>query len=375
MLSVQEFLTKSNNPLTDLTEKYGIKIRDYPEDNLLMLNYHMIDSPKTDPITMECRSLILDRTTYDVVSRKFNRFFNLGENPEEYTDFDWDHCHIMEKADGSLIGVYYNPTTDRFEISSRSQAKCELDHEVLGNWKTALLDAFGFDSEELFQVFFKNVVDATNITFVFEFISPLNRIVTPYEKTEMVFLGGTYYDGKWLTKDIMEYFMHSYFTLLNIRLPEFYDIPADTNALINLANNLPNLKEGFVLWDENSNKRIKLKSTAYLVAHRLRGEDTKPTRKNIFTLIFTGEADEFLVYFPEYKEFFDAANEDINVVNDELNEVWKSVKNITDQKEFAMKVKDHRLSAIFFMAKKNNLHPVQIFHNMPVDKKVGYFLI
>lgn len=372
-MNVEHFLKTSANPLVDLEENYSIRIKEYPEDNLLMLNYHMIDSPKTHPITIECRSLILDLTTYSVVSRKFDRFFNLGENPEFYTDFDWDNCHIMEKADGSLIGIYYNPNTHRYEISSRSQAKCEMDHEVFGNFKLAIMDTLGFANDDMFQKYFSRVLNSKNITFIFEFISPLNRIVTPYTESSLVFLGGTYKNGNWLLKEQMEYIMDHYFKDINVRLPEFYSATKNIDDLITLANSLPNLKEGFVLWDEKSNKRVKLKSTAYLVAHRIRGENTKPTYKNILSLIFTGEADEFLAYFPEYKDLFTSANDDINTINDTLTEIWKSVKDITDQKEFALTIKNQKMSSILFMAKKDKLHPVQVFHTLDVNKKLRYF--
>ena len=120
MLNVQKFLRESTseNPLSELESQLAIKVNDYPEQGIAILNYHMLDSPKTHPITIECRSLILDRITFDVVSRKFDRFFNLGENPEFYSDFNFENCHIMSKEDGSLIGVYYNPTTERFSIST-----------------------------------------------------------------------------------------------------------------------------------------------------------------------------------------------------------------------------------------------------------------
>jgi len=59
-LAVQEYL--KNNSLEDLTNEYGIKVREY--DDRIVLNYNMIDTPggkKFDPIIRECRGLILHR--------------------------------------------------------------------------------------------------------------------------------------------------------------------------------------------------------------------------------------------------------------------------------------------------------------------------
>ena len=60
--------------LVGLKEQLGIKITDYEQERLLVLNYCQINSPKNHPVVKECRQLILD---YDlnVVSRSFDRFF------------------------------------------------------------------------------------------------------------------------------------------------------------------------------------------------------------------------------------------------------------------------------------------------------------
>jgi len=112
ILQVQLFLRDSYeaDPFVALTEQYGIKVRKYPEDNLVLLDYDQIESPKTHPIVVECRSLILAMDTLEVVSRKFDRFFNLGEAPELYQDFDFDRAVVMEKADGCLSEEVYIKT-------------------------------------------------------------------------------------------------------------------------------------------------------------------------------------------------------------------------------------------------------------------------
>ena len=146
ILQVQLFLRDSYeaDPFVALTEQYGIKVRKYPEDNIVLLDYDQIESPKTHPIVIECRSLILAMDTLEVVSRKFDRFFNLGEAPELYQDFDFDSAVVMEKADGSLIGVYFNPHTSRWEVSTRGMAKAEGEHMFGGTFRDKVLAAFGF---------------------------------------------------------------------------------------------------------------------------------------------------------------------------------------------------------------------------------------
>lgn len=374
MLNVQKFLRESTaeNPLSELESQLAIKINDYPEQGIAILNYHMLDSPKTHPITIECRSLILDRITFDIVSRKFDRFFNLGENPEFYSDFNFENCHIMSKEDGSLIGVYYNPTTERFSISTRSMANAEGNHILGDTWYNRIQSAFGFHSEDEFQNFWSSVPNAQKWTFIFEFIGPENRIVTPYKQTELVFIGASSIDGDWMKLDDMKFQM-KWFSRLNIRLPEFYATPKTINDLIIQANELKDLKEGFVIWDPNTNKRQKIKSVQYIAIHAIRGENTLPTRKNIFNLIFTGDMDEFLTYFPEYTELFKSAQDEIFSFEYDLSSIWHQVKNIEDQKAFALAIKDVSRSFILFMAKKQNKHPIQVLHELSTEKKVDLF--
>ncbi|MFW6008916.1 MAG: RNA ligase [archaeon] len=94
MLNVQKYLLE--NGLQSLKDNYGVITKEY--DNLVVINYSQIDSPKNDPITDECRGLILSADFSKVLCRSFDRFYNLGEadqkvdNIEDYT--------ILEKYDG-----------------------------------------------------------------------------------------------------------------------------------------------------------------------------------------------------------------------------------------------------------------------------------
>ena len=372
---VQDFLRRSTapDPLADLTNQYAIKVNDYPADGIVLLNYNAFDSPKKHPITIECRSLILDRETFDVISRKFDRFFNFGEFEEFYHDFNFDNCHIMSKEDGSLVGVYYNPHTDKFSISTRSLANAELTNDYGFTWYKQILMAGGFKDDEDFQLRMRAVPDAQIWTFLFEYVSPYNRIVTPYTEPQLVFIGARRHTGEWMSKDVMIQYVH-YFDSLSIRLPEFYDKPKNIQDVVERANELANLKEGFVLWDPDSNKRLKIKSDTYVLAHTLRGETKIPTDKNVFAMIFSGEADEFLTYFPEYETIFVKAQEQIFKFEYDITAAFYRIKHITDLKSFAQEAIKHPMSFILFAAYKNNKHPIKIFYELPEDKRINTML-
>lgn len=371
MMQVQKFLRESTapDPLKDLTDNYAIKVNDYPEHGLVVLNYNAFDSPKTHEITLECRSLILDRKTFDVISRKFDRFFNFGEYEEYYHDFNFDNYHIMSKEDGSLIGFYYNPHNDTYSISTKSLAFAEGINAVGISWYDQILAAGAFKDAADFQTRMKIIPDSKNWTFIFEFIGPSNRIVTPYPENQLVFIGARKHDGDWMSKQDMINYM-SYFESLNIRLPEFYEKPKSMTDVVKLANELSDLKEGFVLWDPLTNKRMKIKSRDYVKAHAVRGEFSAPTTKKILELIFTAEADEFLSYFPEYEAEFIKVRDDIFKFEYEITRSYYQVKAIEDQKSFALAAKELPFSFISFVARRDNKHPIQVFYELDLEKKI-----
>ena len=77
-MEVIKFLKANGNNFQKLTEVYGIKVKDYPEQKLAVLNYDQINSPKMEPIVQECRGLILDHAL-NTVCRPFDRFFTMDD--------------------------------------------------------------------------------------------------------------------------------------------------------------------------------------------------------------------------------------------------------------------------------------------------------
>lgn len=381
MLHTQRFLIDAVNAggtnttaLARLTAELGIKVRDYPNDGIVLLDYNQIDSPKTHPVVVECRSLILNRDTFAVVSRKMDRFFNLGEATEHYHNVSFDGAIAYEKADGSLIGVYKNLLTERWEISTRGMAKAEGEHPMGGTFRERVLAAFGFADDNQFQLFAENYLCYAH-TYVLEYIGPENRVVTPYEKTEMVLLAVTPTVG-YAPNDpesiaqVVRIFADAG---LSVRAPRTYsfDSPDDLNAL---ANSLTGLQEGFVVFDPKSGKRVKVKATDYLYAHRLRGENAVPTRKNVLELVLEGETSEVLAYFPEFKQYIDPVEAEVADFLSTLVAKYDSVKHIEDQKEFALAIRGYGASGVLFSTRKSgSSDPVAVFRALPMTSKWKLF--
>lgn len=359
--------------LENLKTNFGIGYRVYPEDDMVLLDYNQIDSPKTHPFVIECRSLILKYSDFSVLSRKFDRFFNAGEALEYYSDFDLSRSIVQEKADGSLIGVYYNPHTKNWEISTRGMAKAEGDHVMGGTFRSHVLQALGFERETPFQteLQFQLACDqflVHGLTYVMEFISPFNRIVTRYKHPECVLLAIMNNDGKVEEQAHLELFEN-----FNIRLPKIYPIKDTLEELIKDANALQDLAEGFVVFDRVSNKRMKIKGADYLFAHKLRGNDPIPSQKNLYLMVFDRDPDEFLVYFPEFTDLVKEARAKVVALKTYLQVAYEQYKDIVDQKEFALKVKDIHGSGFLFKARKNGTTVEHEFDVAPSNMKLNLF--
>lgn len=82
--------------LDSIVDRLSLVRVDHP-DGRTILNYSQIDSPKYDPIVRECRGLVIDRNTNEVVARAFDRFYNYGEYIEGDKKFDWSSATVQEK--------------------------------------------------------------------------------------------------------------------------------------------------------------------------------------------------------------------------------------------------------------------------------------
>lgn len=85
--------------IAELHEKFAIKVKPHEKyNNLILLKYDQIDSPK-NPVTRQCRGIILDRDqNYKIIARPYDRFANYGESWAD--TIDWSSAKVYEKLDG-----------------------------------------------------------------------------------------------------------------------------------------------------------------------------------------------------------------------------------------------------------------------------------
>ncbi len=322
---VQEYL-RNGNSVETLKEEHGIKFCLHETLPLVILNYDQIESTKTNPIVMECRGLILETGTWDIVARSFNRFFNLGEAPETQEDFNWNKFSSFEKVDGSMINVFFY--ADEWRMATRGSFGEGLMQDCDFSWSDLFWKTFndqGLKTSEM----------SITTSFTFELCSRFNKIVTDYPEPRLYLLN--WYNK--LTSEFMLKWQRDVMAYDGI-MPIQYNFKSVDEALAHIEDlelNDPT-NEGLVLVD-NKNNRIKIKNKKYLSLHKMRGESGF-TMKNLLPFIVDGETDELLTYYPEVEPKLDEMALYLKNLLTFLSVVWNGVKDIEDQKEFALALKD-----------------------------------
>lgn len=326
---------KCNSILTQIMDTSTLKL--YSDKGLLKCNKHPVYdlciwnysekvqyNKEWDAITLMTRGLITD-IEGNIVSRNFSKFFNLEEYNQEYVNINSDpfkdNFKVYEKLDGSLgILFYYNEwifcTRGSFTSVQSIQGKSILDKKI----DYSLLDK--------------------SLTYTFEIIYPLNRIVVDYDITEdVIFLSAFEKNGK-ERHDIRQKFIS-----LNLNVVKEY---TSKDPYLLKDENVEG-REGYVMVFENG-ERLKIKFENYIKLHRL---VSNLSVQNAFDWIKSGKPiSEIVELIPD--EYHSWYNSIVNKVNDEYNRIttschldfcdeWKANK-----RDFALKIKEHPYKTLLF---------------------------
>jgi len=355
MLKIQNYL--KSNPLESLENDFGIVIKRY--DRVITLNYSQIDSPKFNPMVDECRGLILNLYDYSVLSRPFDRFYNLGEG-DTGKDVDVSKMTVLDKEDGSFIQVYFN---GKWNVGTRKMAFAEGTAVTGTVFRDLFINTIGLPVEKLMDGF------NPNFTYIFELCTPENRVVKRYEKPTVYLIGARekflgYYSSYdtlcQIVKDLKK-------RNANVEVPKKYTFTSFSDIKIAL-NELPELDEGFVCWNEFNGFRIKIKSPTYVAIHHLRNNG-ELSPKNISVLVFANEYSEYLSYYPEDRQFFQPYIDAYERMKNDIKEIYNKYKDIEVQKDFALSIMEHPAKPVLFSLRKG-LSLDKIFDNINDNKKL-----
>lgn len=259
-----------------------ISVRHHPQfPQLVIYNY----TAKTqydglwDELTTQCRGLIVDNDTGEIVARPVQKFYNYGDT--ERIDFNLDgSVEVTEKMDGSMITV--SLWNENVIVASRGSF--ESDHAY---WARDLIGDF---------------YPMKDFTYVFELIHPENRIVVDYgDRKELVLLtivdNETGLDGwDWnamFKKHSAESKQHAW----RGNVVKRYNF----NTLDKVLNSeeVKNM-EGFVVKFKPDGQRLKIKFPEYVKLHKIM---TNFSELAIWEVMSTGGSlDDWLTNVPD--EFY-----------------------------------------------------------------------
>jgi T4 RnlA family RNA ligase len=330
-----DFLLKkikdNSNWFKELTEKpYCLKIRQNDIDkDLYILSYDMINSDLNLLEVKAARGIILEVKDLQprVVAYAFDKFFNYSEGLSD--DIDWKTSYMREKIDGSIIKLYYWKnnwifgTNNSFNAYAEIQTLIVSDTEVETKYCKSFQDLINYTLTKTPINYDK--LDK-NKTYIFELISPRNRIVVPYSVTQLILLGA---------RDVTTYQEYQPEEVLKEGLDLFpFPKKLDTKDLDTIVKQLEGLDathEGYVVVDSQF-RRIKCKAAAYLACHRMKDNNGQFTYKSLFETVVNGTQDDVKGYFAEtipFIEKIETSWEELGsslwYVLEDLEKEWKKI--------------------------------------------------
>lgn len=337
----------------------GLSIIIKEDENYLLLKYG-ITADFANPIVQECRGLILNKYTYEVVCHSFDKFGNFGETyaPE----IDWTTARCQAKMDGSLIKVWCDK--GRWHVSTNGTIdayKAELCQPDLAAGECPYHN-FG----ELFDVARQAQLPSyehlnPDCTYSFELCSKYNKVVCQYDEPTIYHIGTrNNKTNKESNPDI------------GVRKPVEYPLHSLQDC-IEAAAHLSYDEEGYVVVDAKWN-RIKVKSPTYIAAHYLRG-DNHISLEKLVTWYQTERFAEVLSYVPDCVPYVEKFTAIVTSVIEEMiigsNELGPSLGK--PRKEFAAEVlaKHKEFSNYYFQLYTNPaFRPEEWINKLSVSKFV-----
>lgn len=332
MLKIKEFIDTHDNWEELLSkEPYNLIVK--TSKHYTLLKYNQLNANFNLEIVKEARGIIFNRVTKECVCHPFDKFGNYGE--DYCPKINWSSASVQEKVDGSLIKFWYD---DTWHISTNGTIDA-FDATLGDNNETCNVKSYGdlvikaikeTCNLHLVEFIYKYLTNK-ELCYMFELVSPLTKIVVPYSKTTLYYLGCR----NNVTNEELSPQMYNPFKDI-LPTPKIYKLTT-LNEVVKAASKLPWSEEGYVVCDEHFN-RVKIKSPEYVKVHCLATFRGSITFSRLLDIIISNEQNEFLTYFPEYK---DRVNTILTIRKSvferillDLNEI-KQVFNPSTRKEFA----------------------------------------
>lgn len=241
---------------------------------------------------LTARGLVFDELSHDVVCRGYDKFFNLQEPyiggvdglKSHLGDVDINSFDALEKADGSMISMFYHDNKFKFMTRGSFQSDQAL-------WAERISVKYNFNRLN------------PSYTYIFEAIYPDNRIVVDYGGLEELRMTGIRHTktGEFVPYDEMV----AIAVMIGCSVVKRFDLSTIEDALA-LVNTFDSNQEGLVLRYKNG-FMVKVKSAAYCALHKTVSNITPLAYWRAMDLDTLTIPNEFLYSIPEeFREDSDA---------------------------------------------------------------------
>ena len=269
----------------------------------------------------ECRGIIFDSKTGDIIRRPFHKFFNVNEREEtqdHVVDLSRDHG-ILEKLDGSMIAPFI------------------VNGEMIWGTKMGATDV-----AKPVEEFVKNnpqysefqYLIGSGFTPIFEWCSRKQRIVLDYNEDQLILTAlRDMKTGQYMSYDSLVSIANS----LGVPVVHAYAPRTDMKAFLEYVRDMEDV-EGFVI-RFNDGHMLKLKCHWYIQIHK--AKEAILQDRNIVELILEEHLDDVKAHLPaedrdRLTQFESDINKAINIsVSDIRIELDSLICNGVDRKTFA----------------------------------------
>jgi RNA ligase len=282
------------------------------KEGYTVINYNVMMADTFDcNIRRECRGIIFDTATGDIIRRPFHKFFNVNEREETQdhaVDLSRRHA-ILEKLDGSMIAPFI------------------VNDEMIWGTKMGATDVAKpveeFVKNNPVYADFARGLYTGGDTPIFEWCSRKQRIVLDYPEDRLILTG--------IRENVTgEYWTHTemceYAEIFGIPVVRAFEPQTDMKAFLDYVAGLEDV-EGFVVRFDDGHM-LKLKCDWYIQIHK--AKEAILQDRNIVELILDQHLDDVKAHLPaEDRDRLTQFENDFNVAIDKVARDIKSF--ITDK--------------------------------------------
>ena len=304
---------------------YSLKIsHDGP---YVLFKYQQFISDMGLRLCQEARGAIFRRVNdkFVPISIAMYKFFNAAEQYSALHDLNWETATISEKVDGSLMRLAYDKFDNNWLLSSNGTIYARNVDIANTNFEEIFISIIGGQQE------YENLLNQLDkdYCYFFEMVSSYNLICVHYDEAGIYYLGRRNMITLEEDNEILEYG--------NIKHPKTYNLYSLSDCIA-AANEFEKDFEGFVVKDAEWH-RVKIKTPWYIALHKMRGNGPL-TVLRVVEMWQNGTLDDFVAYYPEFKDFTDDVIQHIRYYMNVCDTAFKVVTSVAsvmggERREFA----------------------------------------